>query len=690
MNPRSSFRGRRWWAAGLILVALATTWLAYRGMVRPAGGEAQWATGTAEVGTILVSVSGSGALVPGRTEELRLASAGRVRRVLAANGQEVQAGQVLAELENELTILAWEQARLTFQAESERLQQMLAGAGARETSVRAAELRVEQARLNLQAREQAYGDLTLRASGPGLVTGLDLRPGDEVAAGTTLMTILETERARVRINVGENRVAGLSVGGRASVWPAPLPQAHTFTTRVSDQAAAGLVPGDRAEVTVDGRFLDGGAAAVFPGTVVEVRVAGAVWEVVCRVPGLPASVPAGAPAASVALHPSGRPGTVVLAAGGAMTVSPDGWALDQAHTGGQGLPARVVSIAGQGSRHPTTGQVTFAVTVALDRAPAGIRSGMTAHAAVWPADGGPLVSELTTVELPLLRVVSASGGRVLRVAVSEGQAVSGGQVLAELDNENVRHQLELARNSLAVETSSLEEQRRPAVADRELRAQEIKVRQAELAMEARAADAASLRIVAPISGRVSGWNPNLTPGRDLPAGALVGRILNYESMTLVVQVDELEVDRLFPGMAASITVDALPGQTFTGVVSEVSPEGVVQQGISRFAVTIAVQAAPRLRSQMTATASIFITEKAGALLVPAESVVFLDHGQGEVSVLGPDGAVEVRRVQIGLTNNKYCEITSGLRAGERVITGVVSRTANPLDWRNPRTGTMPR
>jgi RND family efflux transporter MFP subunit len=688
---RAWYKGRAYVVAAVIVAAVVVAWFVVVPAIRPASGTTRWATGTAAVGTIRVSVSGSGALQPGRAEDLRATSAGKVRRVLAANGQNITAGQVLVELENEAVLLAWEQAGLTYQAESEKLQQMLAGGGTRETALRTAELRVEQARLNLEARQKAFDDLTLRARNPGLAAGVDLRPGDEVAAGAVLMTIVETGKGRARINVGEDRVGSLRVGGRASVLLAPLPEAHTFKVKLGEATVAGINVGDRADVTIDGRWLAGGITAIFQGAVAEVRSAGTAFDVTCRVPGLPGTVPTGASASHVSIYPSGKPpGTVVTAAGTAMTVTTDTWGMDDAHVAGRGLPGRIVSIAGQGVRATGTGPVTFAVVVELDSPAAGARAGMTAHAAVWPADGGALMSDLSTLELPLTRVVTAAGGIVLRVGVRDGDPVTAGQALVEFDNQTVRYQLEHARNELAVQTASLNDLQRPASADREQRAQEIKVRQAELAMEARAADAAGLRIVAPVSGRVSGWNANLTPGRDVVVGTQICRVLNYDAMSLVVQVDELEVDRIYPGMPAQLTVDALPGQQFTGHVAEVSPEGVFQQGVSRFAVTIAIEPSPRLRSQMTAVATIFVTEKEGALLVPAEAVVFLDPGQGEVSVLGSGGAVEVRKVGIGLTNSKHCEITSGLSAGERVITGVVTNSTNPLDWRNPRTGTLPR
>lgn len=687
---RARFRGKAW--IGIVILVLSAVMV--RAFVvrstRLGSGQVRWATGTASIGMITVSVNGSGALQPGHTDELRTTVAGSVRQVLARNGDDVEQGQTLLVLENEAVMLAWEQARLTYEAETERLEEMLSGeaGNVKSTALRAAELKVEQARLALEARQRAVDELTVRAKGTGQVGQVEVKPGDEVPAGALLLTMQESDRARVRLNVPEDRIAELSLGDRASVMLGPLPEMHVVRLVLDEVSVYGLRVGDLVEATIAGEWTSS-QSVTSRGAIVSIQSkTGRLFEVICRLPGVPANVPPGASAPYILIYPSGdqAKGLTITAAGN-ITIETDVWGLEQRHLEDLGHAARVASLAGQGTR-VGSGPVMYQVTLELDQALDAARGGMSAHAAIWPGDGGQPLFGLTVLEFPSGKVTASSAGKVIGVAVAEGDRVNVGEVLVLLDNSTVRWQLDQARNDLEIQINALSDLTRPQYTERELRAQEIRVRQAELALDAREADVKALRVTAPRKGRVSGLNTNLVSGRDVTAGTQICRLLNYDSMTLVVQVDELEVDRLAVGMPAEVTVDALPGQVFQAEVSDISQEGTYTQGVSRFAVTIAVESSPRLRSQMTAAVRIFVTEKDGALLVPSEAVLFLGLGEGEVTVLEPSGQAKVRPVTVGLHNSKHVEILSGLVAGDKVVTGVVTANNRPFDWRNPRSGVL--
>ncbi|MDP2871411.1 MAG: efflux RND transporter periplasmic adaptor subunit [Bacillota bacterium] len=637
-------------------------------------GAGTWATGTAARGNIKVTVTGSGALEPGASEEVRTAVTGTVRRVLVKEGDAVIAGQVLAELENEDVRLALEQARLNYDIESERLEEMRAGvsSGVSESQVRAAELKVETARLTLEARQKAVEDLTVRAAASGQVSKLDAGVGDDVSSGGTLLTILVGPYARVRVPVPEERIATVKAGIRASVILSPLPSVHMVKVSLGETSVYGLKVGDRVRGAVPGLWVPGQGLAS-EGTVTQIEQSGNLFVVTCRLPGLPADVLAGA-RVSVELYPSQRhDGVLAIYGGGSLYLATDDKGLELQHMAGLGHGASVISVNPQGVPD-ATGKASFEVTVQLDGYPEGALAGVSAHTCLFlPA--GPY-SATSVLETELRKQVTSAGGKVAMCFARAGDLVVQGQALMVLDNDTVRNQLEQARNDLAVQENSLRELTSPAYTAREILSQELKFRQVELALDARLRDAEALLVKAPGSGKVVSLNSAVVPGRSASTGTLLCRIANYDSMRVTIQVDELEVAQLRPGMPATVAVDALPGSTFAAQIASVSQEGVYQQGVSKFAVVLTVEGSPTLRSQMTATPTISVAEKRDVLLVPAEAVVFLGGERGEVTVVKNDGTTATQEVTIGLHNDASVEITAGLEAGAQVVTGVVGSGTN--------------
>jgi HlyD family secretion protein len=665
---------RAWLIAVVALVAVAVLAATLgRGFLagdssRPAG--TQWATGTAEIGDIRVTVAGSAALQPGQVEEIRAQVAGTITRIRVKDGETVVRDQIIAELDNESVLLSLEQAQLAYDTERQRLDEMRRGlaAAVSDTAVRAAELKVENARLTLQTRQRQADELIVKAPVAGLVSKLDVAQGDEVPAGGSLLTLWEGGVARVRLPVPETQVRQVKVGDSASVIISPLPEAAMVPLTLGEGLIYGLKVGDLAVANFSDYWLSG-PPANYEGTVASWEPSGNQFRVYCRFPTVPAGIADGARAA-VYIYPSGRwDGMTSFDASGIMHHAVDERYLDTQHAAGKGHSARVSSIGAQGTKD-AAGEVTFEVILELPELPSGARAGMTAHAYLSTAAGAP-VSALSTLETVARNLTTAAGGKVVGLTVAEGSHAVAGQVLVVLENENVLYQLEQARNDLALQENSLKELTSPEYSEDELQSQELKFRQAELTLISRREDADSLQLRAPVDGRVTGWQTAAQIGRKIAVGFLFCRVSNYENMSLAINVDELDVDLLHAGMTAEVTVDALPGRVFPAEVTRIAQEGVYQQGVSRFEVVLTLAGSPRLRSQMTAYAEMFVAERKGVLLVPAEAVTFLGEGKGEVNVIGADGRAAAQEIEIGLYSESQVEVLSGLEPGAVVVTGVI-------------------
>ena len=140
-------------------------------------------------------------------------------------------------------------------------------------------------------------------------------------------------------------------------------------------------------------------------------------------------------------------------------------------------------------------------------------------------------------------------------------------------------------------------------------------------------------------------------------------------------VDEADSSLVSVGKQATMTFDALPDDTYTGSVTEVSPslnstagyrvlEGVIKLELTREQLT------RQLLNGMSGSVEIISGSAKNTLLVPVEAVRDLGDGTYGVMKLGSDGKLKLTVVTIGLQDDTYIEIKSGLSQGDVISTGI--------------------
>ena len=138
-----------------------------------------------------------------------------------------------------------------------------------------------------------------------------------------------------------------------------------------------------------------------------------------------------------------------------------------------------------------------------------------------------------------------------------------------------------------------------------------------------------------------------------------------EEMTVQIQVDELDIRTLETGMEATVTLDALPGSSFTGAITAINPYGENSGGNTKYTVTVTLPRDEKMRSGMNASVKITTGISGTVPTVPAAAVVFdagkswLYTGYNEKTdtLTGP---VEI---QTGLSDGSLVELLSGLSEG---------------------------
>lgn len=317
------------------------------------------------------------------------------------------------------------------------------------------------------------------------------------------------------------------------------------------------------------------------------------------------------------------------------------------------------------------------------------------------------IEPITTVE-----VKSKANGIIEALHADVGQVVSPGEILAELDRENLTARLREARANLqaaeAAHTASEAELRRDEIEaeapdvefarrnlsraeqlfEQELLAQEgfaesrSTVEQAEnhqralrgqlLVSRARVTQAAAN--VAQAVAAVEQAEEELTNAtlrapiratvltRDVEVGSPVSSILNLgANATLVMtlgdidqvfvrgQVDEADIGQVSLGQSARITTETFRERTFTGRVTQISPIGVEENNVTTFEVEISIDnPGQELKANMTANAEIVLEELPGSVILAEAAVAYDADRNAFVDLLDPDAAGGRRRVPVTL------------------------------------------
>ena len=315
------------------------------------------------------------------------------------------------------------------------------------------------------------------------------------------------------------------------------------------------------------------------------------------------------------------------------------------------------------------------------------------------------------------------GGKVARVLVEEGQHVSKGQLLAEIEPTDYRNafnaatgqrdaaqavaekadaglrkqELEQARIDLEhaedeykrmkflVERKSLppnDFQRYEAAykdaKERYEMAQEgtRKEDRATTEAQARAATAQAseerkrlddTRLLAPISGNIA--MRRVDPGQSVAAGTPVFSIVDLNPAKVRVGVPEAEITKVKLGAKATIALPSLAGRQFEGRVGII---GVASEPASRtYTVKIIVpNPGPVLLAGMVAEAQIFGRATVHALTIPGEAIVHDPQGAPTVFVYFPERKrTYAHKIEVGPPIGTEVEIHSGLSGDELVVVG---------------------
>jgi membrane fusion protein (multidrug efflux system) len=292
------------------------------------------------------------------------------------------------------------------------------------------------------------------------------------------------------------------------------------------------------------------------------------------------------------------------------------------------------------------------------------------------------VGSLRSNESVLLRPEVA--GRIVELAIAEGQRVQRGQVLVRLDSSLERAELAQAEAALVLSRANNaraeELLRTGAGMQRQVDEARSRLRVDEAIVNHRRARLDKLTLEAPFDG-VLGLR-RVSIGEFVQAGAEIVNLEMVDPLKVDFRVPELFLAAVAPGQRVAINVDAYPGRAFAGEVMAIDP--AVDPG-GRSVVIRARIPNPddALRPGLFARVTLTLASRENALFVPDSAVV--PFGEQHFVFKVVEGRAVQTRVRLGERRRGEVEILEGLAQGDVVVTagqirvrdGVPVRVAPP-------------
>ncbi len=256
-------------------------------------------------------------------------------------------------------------------------------------------------------------------------------------------------------------------------------------------------------------------------------------------------------------------------------------------------------------------------------------------------------------------VVARTSGELAALSVKEGDPVTDGQIIGAFQGDAISDQIETAR---------------------------LGVKAAQLTLQSAQDTLDNYTIKAPISGTIieknykTGDNVDPSAAANPNASPYLAVIYDMTTLTFDMNISELDISKIKPGLPVEITADSLDGTVFSGVVDKVNINGTTANGKTTYPVTVKLEGGgTELLTQglypgMNISAKIIVEEAGQLLTIPVDYVI-----RGNVVLVAPPEALDAngtlmdpsklqeRTVTLGRSSDQYIEILDGIQEGEIVL-----------------------
>lgn len=149
-------------------------------------------------------------------------------------------------------------------------------------------------------------------------------------------------------------------------------------------------------------------------------------------------------------------------------------------------------------------------------------------------------------------------------------------------------------------------------------------------------------------------------------GTVLMRIADLSHMVVKAKINEVNIPRVSVGQSVDIRLDALPGQLFKGRVRAIATQGVKENNLVTYEVSIDIENShSALKPMLTANIDIETTRLDDVLTIPLE-VLRVEGGDDVVEVMS-DGQPQTRKVRVAFRTDTQAIITKGLQEHDQVV-----------------------
>lgn len=296
-----------------------------------------------------------------------------------------------------------------------------------------------------------------------------------------------------------------------------------------------------------------------------------------------------------------------------------------------------------------------------------------------------------------LRIYANASGTISDLNISAGSSITGGKIatitqangteFALIPNVTGTVQSVNVRNGSTVESGQVVATLKSDGSGSSKEGRELDIASCELALEQANKELEKYKIAAPIDGTILVKNAKI--GDNVNANQTdkpLMVIADMSKMKFNIEVDELEIWNIELGQTVVITANALPGQTFSGEITNIAGEGEKKgDGVTTYAVEITISDPGKIKSGMNVDAKIIINSAINVLSVP-ERTLYESDGTNALVITNSNSAEEdavmnpaeypninvpegykLVKVQYGVSDGTNVEIISGLSVGDTVL-----------------------
>jgi RND family efflux transporter MFP subunit len=292
-----------------------------------------------------------------------------------------------------------------------------------------------------------------------------------------------------------------------------------------------------------------------------------------------------------------------------------------------------------------------------------------------------------------VKVGARISGRVEKLYANIGDVVKKGQVIARLEQEDLRAKVNEANMNLKINEANLDlaqknlqrmqnlyakdfvSKDKVDVAERDYKATVAQSNQIKETIRYNETQMSYANIYAPISGVIA--SVATQQGETVSASSLnvptFVTIVDLNRLEIYAYVDETDIGKIKPGIEATFTVDSFPEKDFKGKVTAIYPKATIQDNVVYYITIISIENPEgKLKPDMTVSATIYLNKREDVLAVPNKAIK-REGGKKVVTVMENNKPLQ-KAIKTGWKDSAYTEVIEGLREGDKVVTGEAVKT----------------